>query len=114
MDVSHKAAATQEESDGHRERITASYRRAETAQQRSRGTKFYAEVRSAFAQEARTTFGACLEVHSASDINMWERTRITAIEDLPVVNGLYRYESGDTKTVLYVLVERARARILTE
>lgn len=102
------------ETDEYQERITLSYRRAEIAQQHARDIKLSAEIRNAFAQEAGATFGACIEVHSASDINMWERTRIAAVQDLPVVGGIYRYESGDIKTVLYAIGERTRARILTE
>lgn len=112
MGLNDKSVADAE-ADHYRERITVSFRRAEIAQ-RATDSKFYAEIRKAFAQEARATFGACIEVHSASDINMWERTRIAAVQDLPVVGGIYRYESGDVKTVLYVIVERTRARILTE
>lgn len=100
--------------DHHRERITALYRRADIAQEHTRGTRLFDEVRAAFVQGARATFGACIEVQSASDANMWERTRVATIENLPVVGALYRYESGDAKTVLYVIVERTRARILTE
>jgi hypothetical protein len=100
--------------DHQRERITALYQRAESAQQHTRGTQLFAEVRTAFARQTRATFGACIEVQSASDESMWERTRVAAIKDLPVVGGFYHYGSGDTKAVLYVIVERARARILTD
>jgi hypothetical protein len=115
MDVRHWIKKTDDcESDSHRERIMALYERAEMAQQHAKGTQMSAEVRTSFAQQANATFGACIEVQSASDVSMWERSRVAGIADLPVVGGSYRYESGDTKTVLYVIVERARARILTE
>jgi len=115
MDVSHRTKPVAiDREDPQRERITALYRRAEIAQEHTKGTPLFSEVRTAFARAARGTFGACLEVQSASDVSMWERTRISAIEELPQVGGFYHYGSGETKAVLYVIVERVRARILTD
>jgi hypothetical protein len=102
------------EVDYHRQRVTAMYQRSWLAQQKTKATGAFSSMFADFVRSLEAPFGVHTETQSASDIGLCHHDRVHDIRKLPVIGGIHRYATGESRKVLFVLFERKRLRVLTD
>lgn len=120
MDTPHdkpSTAATRSaasEAEFYRQRVTAMYQRSWSAQEKTRASGASNAVFADFARGVASPFGVHTETQSASDAGLWHRDRLRDIRKLPKIGDVHRYETGETRKVLFVVFERNRLQVLTD
>ena len=120
MDTPHSApplAATRfavSEAEVHRQRVIAIYQRSWSAQERIRASGASDAMFADFVRGVASPFGVHVETQSASDAGLWHRERLRDIRKLPRIGDVHRYETGESRNVLFVVFERNRLQVLTE
>ena len=98
----------------YRQRVTAMYRRSWTAQEKTRASGASGSVFADFVRGVASPFGVHTETQSASDAGLWRRERLRDIKKLPQIGDVYRYPTGESRKVLFVVFERNRLQVLTD
>ena len=102
------------EVDYHRQRVTTMYQRSWLAQQKTKTTGAFSLLFADFVKCVEAPFGVHTETQSASDIGLWHRDRMHDIRKLPLIGGIHRYATGESRKILFVLFESKRLRVLTD
>lgn len=110
--VASQSAAS--EVDFRRQRLTMMYQRSWSAQQKIKATGASDSVFADFVSGVASPFGVHTETQSASDAELWHRDRLRDIRKLPKIGDVHHYDTGETRTILFVVFERNRLQVLTE
>jgi hypothetical protein len=96
------------------QRVTSMYDRTWSAQEKTRASGAFGAVFADFVSGVASPFGVHIETQSASNVELWHRGRLRDIRNLPVIDDVHRYATGECRKVLFVLFERNRLRVLTD
>src|SRR5579875_2433602 len=114
MDTQHDLPSTAaarsfaSEAEFRQQRVTAMYQRSWTAQQKVRASGASHSVFSDFARGVASPFGVQTETQSATDAALWHRERLRDMKKLPQIGDVHRYETGESRRILFVVFERNR------
>jgi hypothetical protein len=98
----------------HQQRVTRMYERSWSAQQKIKASGAFGSVLADFVRGVTSPFGMHTETQSAFDAGLWHRGRLRDVTKLPLMGDTYRYATGESRKILFVLFERNRLQVLTD